>query len=74
MIIFNEFLLIDSMLQVRAFHSPHLLNLFAVYYVALVATPVYAATYVPGKAFDRFVTIWLENEVHYSLFFFLEVN
>jgi len=22
-----------------------------------------AAAYVPGKAFDRFITIWLENQV-----------
>jgi hypothetical protein len=24
---------------------------------------VAAAVYVPGKAFDRFITIWLENQV-----------
>jgi hypothetical protein len=24
---------------------------------------VAAAAYVPGKAFDRFITIWLENQV-----------
>jgi hypothetical protein len=25
------------------------------------------ATYVPGKAFDRFITVWLENQVCYKL-------
>jgi hypothetical protein len=31
----------------------------------LVLAAVAAATgeYVPGKAFDRFITIWLENQV-----------
>lgn len=36
--------------------------------VALCVIPIarlsgVVGTYVPGKAFDRFVTMWLENEV-----------
>lgn len=30
---------------------------------SIVGLPEAAGAYVPGKAFDRFVTIWLENEV-----------
>lgn len=38
---------------------------------ASVASTSYIAgggpdTYVPGKAFDRFITIWLENQVRRS--------
>jgi len=51
----------EAMLQPQAFPSMHLSNLFAVFCIAFAAT--YGAEYVSGKAFDRFVTIWLENEV-----------
>ena len=42
-----------------------LLRLLLPWYLASVAVVVAttAATDVPGRAFDRFVTIWLENEV-----------
>jgi hypothetical protein len=38
--------------------------LFVTLHLALVVdVPKAAGVYVPGKAFDRFVTVWLENEV-----------
>lgn len=33
----------------------------------ILSAAVASATYVPGKAFDRFITIWLENQVNLSL-------
>jgi hypothetical protein len=29
----------------------------------LASATAITASYVPGKAFDRFITIWLENQV-----------
>ncbi len=34
-----------------------------------VATATAAAAIVPGKAFERFITIWLENQVRFLTFF-----
>lgn len=31
--------------------------------LVLAAVSAVSAEYVPGKAFDRFITIWLENQV-----------
>jgi hypothetical protein len=31
--------------------------------LVLASATAAAASYVPGKAFDRFITIWLENQV-----------
>jgi hypothetical protein len=31
--------------------------------LVLAAVAAATAEYVPGKAFDRFITIWLENQV-----------
>jgi len=32
------------------------------FYFLLAGATVATATYIPGKAFDRFITIWLENQ------------
>jgi hypothetical protein len=44
------------------------LRLFAVLYIVLTATVSLGVAIVPGKAFDRFVTIWLENEASSASF------
>ena len=38
------------------------------FFPLLACASVATAAYVPGKAFDRFITIWLENQVRISLF------
>lgn len=35
--------------------------------LSVVSATAATAAYIPGKAFDRFITIWLENQVGYTL-------
>lgn len=36
-------------------------------WASLLCVSAVAAAYVPGKAFDRFITIWLENQVRLAI-------
>lgn len=39
----------------------------------LVAKGRGQAKYVPGKVFDRFITIWLENQVRIGKYYLLDI-
>lgn len=60
--------------DINVYPACHFLDLYFLYVnysimrflLYLAGATVTAAAYVPGKAFDRFITIWLENQV-YSL-------
>lgn len=41
----------------------------ATLFIAAISIHVATADYVPGKAFDRFITIWLENQVRHSVLY-----